>query len=335
MGRAASLILVLASAICAQADGWSAFAAKPTPDIAFPDVVLNDTGQGLLSHFRGRSVVVVLIALDSHIDHWVEAERVLRRASYLSDRGLDIVLWLNDASPRDDRDARVFARAPWFTGLVVAGPITFTSAPQYWLMLADGTLHGRRMNQRGTQGKGTLDRFLTPGITSAKGVRAGWGETRTQKQVRALAYGHGHLARARTLLMRRPDSEERRLLLDELEDLFARRLRQTRHDVEDGRLHRAQASAAQLIDDVKGWEQREDAAYESLRPLRAPGAKAQLKFERHLERWLQAVRAGRPTERHADQLQSLMTRCPEGVVRERARRLLDLVQRATKIGGNR
>ena len=108
MGRAAPLILVLASAICAQADGWSAFASKPAPDIALPDVVLNDTGQGLLSDFRGRSVVVVVIALDSHIDHWVEAERVLRRASHLSGGVVPLV-----SDPRDEEvDALLWRPVP-------------------------------------------------------------------------------------------------------------------------------------------------------------------------------------------------------------------------------
>lgn len=331
MARAVSLFLALACTLPAQPDQWSEFVSKADLDLAFPNVVLNDAGQGMLSDFRGRSLVVVLIGFDSHAEYWMEAERLLRRGSNLAERGLDVVLWLNDASLGGDRDAQVFARMPWFSGLVVSGAVAFTAAPQYWMILADGTVGGRLMNQRDQQPDGWLNRFLNPGITSARRILAGWGLTGIQRQVRRFAYGRGQLARARTLLLARPDPDDRDELMSEIDELFARRLRHIRHDIEEGHLARARSNATALVDDVKGWAPKEDIAYEALRSLRSPAVEVELEFERHVERWLKGVRAGQPSEGDASRLEALIRTSPEGPVRERTRRLLDLVRRAAKV----
>jgi hypothetical protein len=187
------------------------------------------------------------------------------------------------------------------------------------------------MNQRDQQPDGWLNRFLNPGITSAGRIRAGWGRTETQRQVRRFAYSRGQLARARTLLLARPESDERDDLMSEINELFARRLRHIRHDIEEGHLARARSSATALIGDVKGWDPKEDVAHEVLRSLRGPAVEVELEFERHVERWLKGVRAGQPSERDATRLEALIRTSPEGAVRERARRLLDLVRRAAKV----
>lgn len=330
MIRSFLVVLSLVVGIPAQFDRWADFASQKRPDLAFPNVLLNGTGDGMLSDLRGRSIVVVVIRLDSGEGQWAEAKRLLRRERDLSERGVEMVLWINQAKS-SDMAARVFSRVPWFRGIVVAGGIPFTASPQQWVIRADGTNPSRMLNGADAHAGDWINRFLAPAITSAKAVRAGWGKSKAAKEIRGLAYGRGKLSRARNLALRQPESDERDDLLAEIDELFARRLRHVRHDIEEGRLGRARLAAEALVDDVKGWEPKEDVAHEALRPLTESAAGPALEFCRHLERWFEGIRAGRPSERDAVQLKRLLRKAPEGVVKDRGRRLLELVSLAAKV----
>lgn len=330
---ALSLAVLTALPCPAQWDGLSSF--EQLPDLAFPEIVANGTGDGMLSDLCGTSVLVVVIGLDATQQAWALATRILKKADQLEERSVRLILWINRSQGRDV-DVEVLRRWPWLTATVVAGKVAFTSDPQVWALGPDGR-RLRRLQLIETMAD-EFDALVESASREAGRRRIGWGEDKPLRRARALAYGKGRLADARSIALSyeppSAEAEERRdALLGELDELFLKRLRRIKHDVHEGRWGRAKEACEQLAHDVRGWEPKEDVALETLRPLDDKDARAHLMIDRNIARWMKRLRASGPNARLADEIRRIISRAPEGAVKDRGRRLLALVTRATERSG--
>jgi len=333
--RSLILAFALQAAGPAQWDRLPAF--EELPDLTFPSVIANGTGDGMLSDLQGRSLVVVLVSLEADEDTWALVTDLLRRAPLLEDRSVRTLLWIIGSRDRDV-EAEIMNRFPWLQSPVVLGDLDFVSAPQLWAIGPDGRRIGRQRITRPMHRQ--LDRLVQSAVRAAGVISTGWGTIKALRRARALAYGKGRLADAHEISSPSsppaPEEQDARAAFAvELDELFLRRLRRIKRDIDEGHWQRARAACTALAEDVRGWEPKEDVALETLRPLTGPNARPHLVFERNLARWLKRLRGAGPSPRLADSLKRLLRKAPDGAVKDRARRLHELVTRANRVTGGK
>jgi hypothetical protein len=241
--------------------GPKATIGQVVPDFTFRDFLAGGDGRQKLSEFRGQPVLIV---------NWTDTDfgrgaagEVEKLAKELVPEGLVLILLDTHNKTAPEIEAAVMRLYPGSPARLQQNqklPIEYLDngpPPDIALIGVDGTLL--------VAGSYTTDLGKASKLVKSelKKLEKGWGEGEPAREARALLYGQGLLAGAKTYveegLRMVSDHPELTTIRSEVSGRFDQRLRAVSYFREQGQVLRAQEAARSLAEAVKGdaeWEAR-------------------------------------------------------------------------------
>ena len=304
---------------------------EPFPAFHFKNLLRGD-GRDRLSQFRGQPV---LLAWCSTVFAGMEAAKVSVKAERdFADWGLVPILMEIKRHDETYIEALALTEIPGSTcrlmkthKLGIAWEKKRGLPPYVALIGVDGTL----LYAGSYQSFSTVKKLLKKEVAR---LRKGWGDDRTARKARALAYGKRELGRAHTLLQEalREDAanEELTELCAELVARYESTTKAVSFLIEDGRPREAREVAERLADSVADHPTWAPEVVELQQRFATERLLTELALEKKLDKLLEPIQARAPREGLAEKVSRFAEEASGSRVGVRAERLARVIDFAVK-----